>query len=136
VYFIFNTKQILGKEMPHATFQVETDLDLKSYSSAVPAPPTPTPGTLREQPVYLTIKGWESLTRFLVEMPRAFISERLSLFIVNIIVPTTAHSLDSKRVSWNYWIEEIRPAPNPQCSCGSKFTALSKVSGLLPQPPD
>jgi hypothetical protein len=39
--FIFNTRQILGKEKLHTTFQVQTKLDLQYSSSAVPSPHTP-----------------------------------------------------------------------------------------------
>lgn len=41
-HFIFTMRQILGKKILHTTFQVQTELDLKNYSSAVPAlPPFP-----------------------------------------------------------------------------------------------
>lgn len=65
-------RQILGKEVPHTTFQVQTELDLQSSSAAVSDPTAPstlntTSPTLRypEQPgYYTTMKDWGALSTF------------------------------------------------------------------------
>lgn len=92
--------------MPHTTFQVQTELDLKNHSSAGPAlplgPPSPSPQRGREKPECLTTEGWGTLATFSCGNAVCW-HVRKAFFVVGIFIQLAVTlSKDSKRVSWNY----------------------------------
>lgn len=115
--------------MLSATFPVETELDLRT----VPRSPSSSgPGDTEGAAGVFCERGPGARCTSRVERATCRHFREASLFIVSIIFSPIEHAQDSKRVSWDYWAEEISPAPNPGGSSLSPFTAASEASGPLP----
>lgn len=133
-HFTFNTRQILGKEMPRTSFQVQTELDLKNYSSAGPAlplgPPSPSPQRGREQPGCLTTEGWRTLATFSCGNAACWhVRKAFSVCCWHF-----QHSQKTARGLAGITDRGDKPGSRFRGLVCKPFTASSKASGLPPQP--